>query len=132
MSAPIRGNALNRSMHAAKVTKQDEFYTQLSDIEKELRHYTAHFNGKTVLCNCDDPRVSNFLHYFSYNFGKLKLKKLLTTCYKNQQPELFSRYESARGIYLEYKGNKNHSRVPDPAEIGIHELEGDGDFRSGE
>lgn len=49
----------NSSLHAAKATKQDEFYTQLSDIEKELKHYTAHFAGKTVLCNCDDPRVSD-------------------------------------------------------------------------
>ena len=60
---------LNRSLHAAKATKQDEFYTQLSDIEKELRHYTAHFKSKTVLCNCDDPRVSNFVtgHGFDGN-----------------------------------------------------------------
>jgi len=128
----LKANALNRSMQAARATKQDEFYTQLSDIEKELRHYAAYFKGKTILCNCDDPRVSNFFHYFSYNFGKLKLKKLLTTCYKNQQPDLFSKNESERGIYLEYKGDKNRNRVPDPTEIGIHELEGDGDFRSEE
>ena len=70
MSASIKANALNRSMRAAKATKQDEFHTQLSDIEKELSHYAPHFKGKTVLCNCDDPRVSNFFHYFSYNFGK--------------------------------------------------------------
>jgi len=70
---------LNRSFHAAKATKQDEFYTQLSDIEKELRHYTKHFKNKTVLCNCDDPKVSNFFHYFSHNFEKLGLKKLITT-----------------------------------------------------
>src|SRR5262245_55988042 len=73
----------NRSLHlhAAKATKQDEFYTQLSDIENELRHYTAHFKNQMVLCNCDDPKVSNFFHYFSHNFEKLKLKKLITTCY---------------------------------------------------
>jgi len=63
----IQGKPLNRSLHAAKAAKQDEFYTQLSDIEKELRHYTRHFKGKTVLCNCDDPKVSNFFHYFSHN-----------------------------------------------------------------
>jgi hypothetical protein len=123
---------LNRSMIAAKASKQDDFYTQLSDIEKELRHYTAHFKGKTVLCNCDDPRVSNFFHYFSYNFEKLKLKKLITTCYKNQQLDLFSKQDSESGIYLEYDGNKKGNRVPDPAEIGIHKLRGDGDFRSEE
>ncbi len=127
-----KGAALNRSMQAAKASKQDEFYTQLSDIEKELRHYTEHFKGKTVLCNCDDPRVSKFFHYFSYNFQKLGLKKLITTCYKNQQPDLFSKNDSEKGIYLEYSGDKKHNRVPDPSEIGIHELEGDGDFRSPE
>jgi hypothetical protein len=75
----MEGKPLNRSLHAAKASKQDEFYTQLSDIEKELRHYTAIFKGKTVLCNCDDPRVSNFLRFFLSNFEKLKLKKLITT-----------------------------------------------------
>jgi hypothetical protein len=124
--------ALNRSLHAAKATKQDEFYTQLSDIEKELRHYTAHFKNKTVLCNCDDPTVSNFFHYFSHNFEKLKLKKLITTCYKNSDADLFSQHLDEPGIYLEYNGDKNDNRVPDPDEIGIHKLKGDGDFRSGE
>lgn len=76
--------SLNKNLHAAKSSKKDEFYTQLSDIEKELRHYKDHFKGKTVLCNCDDPRVSNFFHYFSHNFEDLGLKKLITTCYKNQ------------------------------------------------
>jgi len=123
---------LNRSLRAAKATKQDEFYTQLSDIEKELRHYTKHFNGKNVLCNCDDPKVSNFFHYFSHNFEKLRLKKLITTCYKNCDADLFSRHTAERGIYLEYNGNKHDSRVPDPDEIGIHKLRGDGDFRSAE
>lgn len=127
-----RTKPLNLSLHAARATKQDEFYTQLSDIEKELRHYTKHFKGKTVLCNCDDPRVSNFFHYFSYNFEKLKLKRLITTCYKNQQADLFSKHEDEKGIYLEYKGDKNRNRIPDPDEIGIHELKGDGDFRSEE
>jgi hypothetical protein len=100
--------ALNRRVHAAKATKQDglasrtgrvkmaregsvkylntaksgkndEFYTILSDIEKELRHYTRHFTNKTVLCNCDDPRVSNFFKYFLNNFEKLGLKELIAT-----------------------------------------------------
>ena len=124
--------SLNRSLHAAKATKQDEFYTQLSDIEKELRHYTKHFKGKTVLCNCDDPKVSNFFHFFSHNFEKLKLKKLITTCYKNCDADLFSKHTGESGIYLEYDGDKNNNRVPDPDEIGIHKLKGDGDFRSAE
>lgn len=123
---------LNRSLHAAKATKQDEFYTQLSDIEKELRHYTKHFKNKTVLCNCDDPKVSNFFHYFSHNFEKLKLTRLITTCYKNCDADLFSKHTEDKGIYLEYDGDKNDNRVPDPDEIGIHKLKGDGDFRSEE
>ncbi|MBR0178167.1 MAG: modification methylase, partial [Bacteroidales bacterium] len=66
----------NKNLNQAKNAKKDEFYTQLVDIENELRHYKEHFKGKTVLCNCDDPRVSNFFHYFSYNFEQLGLKKL--------------------------------------------------------
>jgi hypothetical protein len=123
---------LNSSMQAAKASKQDEFYTQLSDIEKELRHYTKHFKGKTVLCNCDDPQVSNFFHFFSYNFEKLKLKKLITTCYRNCDVDLFSTNKSESGVYLEYNGHKNGDRVPKPEEIGVHKLKGDGDFRSAE
>jgi hypothetical protein len=120
----------NRSLGAARATKQDEFYTQLSDIERELRHYTAHFHNKTVLCNCDDPMVSNFFHYFSHNFEKLKLKRLITTCYKNCEADLFSTQREERGLFLEYDGDKNDNNVPDPEEIGIKPLKGDGDFRS--
>ena len=128
----VSSKPLNRSLGVAKATKQDEFYTQLSDIEKELRHYTKHFKNKTVLCNCDDPKVSNFFHYFSHSFEKLKLKKLITTCYKNCDADLFSKHTGERGIYLEYDGDKNDNRVPDPDEIGIYKLKGDGDFRSEE
>ena len=116
----------------AKKSKNDEFYTILSDIEKELKHYKKHLKNKVVLCNCDDPRASNFFHYFSYNFEKLKLKKLITTCYKNQNMDLFSRNDSEKAIYLEYEGDKNKNKVPDPEEIGIKQLKGDGDFRSDE
>jgi len=80
---------LNRNLSDAKLAKEDEFYTQLTDIERELRHYKRHFKGKVVYCNCDDPRVSNFFHYFSYNFEKLGLKKLVATCYRSQQADLF-------------------------------------------
>src|SRR6185312_10205510 len=96
----------NNNLHKAKDSKKDEFYTQLTDIEKELKHYKDHFRGKVVYCNCDDPRISNFFHYFSYSFEKLGLKKLIATCYKNQQPDLFSTNDSERGIYLEYNGAK--------------------------
>ncbi|MBQ6069782.1 MAG: adenine-specific methyltransferase EcoRI family protein [Bacteroidales bacterium] len=122
----------NKNLNQAKSAKKDEFYTQLVDIENELRHYREHFRGKTVLCNCDDPRVSNFFHYFSYNFEQLGLKKLITTCYKNQERDLFSQHDSERAIWLEYTGDHNGNRIPDPNEIGINYLQGDGDFRSAE
>ena len=122
----------NSDLNAAKKAKKDEFYTQLSDIQEELRHYREHFKGKTVLCNCDDPRVSNFFHYFAYQFEALGLKRLIATCYKNQTPDLFSQNDSERAIWLEYFGDRNGNRVPDPEEIGIHYFEGDGDFRSPE
>ena len=124
--------AQNQDLRAAKNSKKDEFYTQLSDIEKELKHYKKHFKGKVVYCNCDDPHVSNFFHYFSYNFEKLGLKNLVTTCYKNREMDLFSRNDSEKAIYLEYDGDKNGNNVPDPKEIGIKHLEGDGDFRNEE
>jgi len=122
----------NISFQNAKLNKRDEFYTQLSDIERELKHYRSHFKNKVVYCNCDDPRVSNFFHYFSYNFEVLGLKKLITTCYKNQNMDMFSQNESEQAIYLEYVGDKNKNNVPDLEEIGIKHLKGDGDFRSNE
>ena len=122
----------NKNLHSARNSKKDEFYTQLTDIERELKHYKEHFKGKTVLCNCDDPRVSNFFDYFSKNFEHLGLKKLITTCYKNQNADLFSENKSEKAIYLEYDGDKNQNRIPDPNEISKHHLKGDGDFRSKE
>lgn len=71
----------NKNLNAAKVAKKDEFYTQLSDIERELKHYWQHFRGKVVLCNCDDPYESNFFKYFALRFNQLGLKKLICTCY---------------------------------------------------
>ncbi|MDI9359047.1 MAG: adenine-specific methyltransferase EcoRI family protein [Phycisphaerales bacterium] len=124
--------SLNKNLHAAKTAKKDEFYTQLPDIERELKHYKDHFKNKVVLCNCDDPRVSNFFHYFSYNFKTLGLKKLITTCYKSQYRDLFTKNDSEKAIYLEYLGEKNNGSVPTPEQIGIKHLKGDGDFRSAE
>lgn len=121
-----------RGLSAAKRAKKDEFYTQLDDIAEEVRHYTEHFRGKVVLCNCDDPRISNFFHYFSHNFERLGLKKFVATCYKSQERDLFSQNACERAIWLEYAGDRNGNRVPDPEEIGIHALRGDGDFRSAE
>lgn len=75
------GKILNRNLHKAYQAKKDEFYTQLVDIENELRHYKEQFRGKVVYCNCDDPFESNFFKYFAANFNALKLKKLIATIY---------------------------------------------------
>ena len=124
--------SVNRDLHKAKLAKKDEFYTQITDIEKELKHYKEHFRGKVVYCNCDDPRVSNFFRYFSYNFKVLGLKKLITTCYKSQEIDLFSQNKSERAIWLEYEGTENENGIPTIDRISAHPLEGDGDFRSEE
>ncbi len=122
----------NKNLNKAKEAKKDEFYTQLEDINNELRHYREHFRGKTVLCNCDDPRVSNFFKYFAYNFEFLGLKKLIATCYKSQDVNLFSEGTSEQAVYLVYEGDKNGNNIPDDEEIEILPLKGDGDFRSAE
>ncbi len=114
--------AKNENLHKAKTAKNDEFYTQLSDIEKEMVHYKGHFKGKTVYCNCDDARESNFFKYFSKNFEFLGLKKLITTGYK----------ADGNGVALIYEGDKNGNRNPDSEEITIRPLQGNGDFRSAE
>ena len=122
----------NSNLHKAKKAKADEFYTQLSDIEKECSHYKEHFKGKTILCNCDDPRVSNFFFYFSANFEYLGLKKLIATCYKNQDINLFSEGKSEKAVYIVYEGDRNGNKNVDNNELDIRELQGDGDFRSRE
>ena len=86
----------NKKLNAAKVAKKDEFYTQLSDIERELQHYWQHFRDKVVLCNCDDPYESNFFKYFALRFNQLGLKKLICTCYNGspvQGQELLLHFE---------------------------------------
>ncbi len=120
----------NVSLNMANTAKYDEFYTELSDIENELRHYARHFRNKTVLCNCDDPRISKFFHYFSYNFKQLKLKKLIATCYKSRWIDQFSTHDSERAVYQEYDGDED--RIPNPRKIKVRNLKGDGDFRSDE
>ena len=114
----------NENLHAANRAKQDEFYTQLSDIEKELKHYRKHFRGKTVYCNCDDPTISNFFLYFRLNFEKLGLKRLITTCYKNRQTDIFSSHNMEAAAGVEYVGNET--------EPAVFQLKEDGDFRSHE
>ena len=124
--------ALNENLTQARRNKKDDFYTQLRDIENELRHYGDHFKGKVVYCNCDDPTVSNFFKYFSLKFADLGLKKLVTTCYRNSCRDLFSQYDDERAIMLEYDGFRDGERIPDVEDIGITPLNGDGDFRSQE
>jgi len=126
------GMALNKNLNQAKRNRKDEFYTRLEDIENELRHYKDHFKGKVVYCNCDDPTVSNFFKYFSLKFADFRIRKLITTCYRNQERDLFSQHESERAIMLEYDGFRDGERIPNAEDIGVTPLEGDGDFRSPE
>lgn len=121
----------NSGLQNAKRNKKDEFYTQIVDIEREIRHYRSQFKGKIVYCNCDDPYVSAFFEYFTKNFEFLGLKKLITTCYRSERIDLFSQNDSDKAIKLEYNGGAPNS-LPTPDDIGITLLEGDGDFRSSE
>ena len=77
---------LNSNLKKAKASKSDEFYTQIEDVEKELKHYKDHFKGKVIFCNCDDPEESNFWKFFSLNFEHLGLKKLVSTHYETSKP----------------------------------------------
>ena len=122
----------NERFDNAKKNKNDEFYTRLEDIEKEMNHYKDFFKGKTVLCNCDDPRISNFFKYFALKFDELGLKKIITTCYKNQEVDLFSQNDCEKAVYIEYTGNPNDPTSTDFSTIEVKELKGDGDFRSQE
>ena len=113
----------NQDLINARRNRNDEFYTQFEDIERELKHYRGHFKGKVVYCNCDDPRVSNFFRLFSKQFEFYGLKKLIATCYKNQQLQLFSNGNPERAVYAEYEGHEK---------IAVKHLQNDGDFRSQE
>jgi hypothetical protein len=124
--------AKNASLGNARNNKEDEFYTQLSDIEKELSHYKEHFRGKTILCNCDDPRISNFFRYFALKFNELELKRLITTCYKSQDVDLFSQNDCEKAVWLDYYGNPNDPTSTDFSTVEVKDLKGDGDFRSPE
>ncbi len=122
----------NTNLRQASKNKADEFYTQLNIIEDEMKHYKTLFKAKVVYCNCDDPRISKFFEYFSEHFEELRLKKLITTCYKNSNMDLFSRHNEERAVYLEYEGDKNKNKKVDDNEIEVKQLKGDGDFRSPE
>ncbi len=117
---------LNKNLNKASHAKKDEFYTQLTDIENEIKHYKDQFRGKVVFCNCDDPKESNFVKYFTLNFQDLGLKKLIATHYK--EANLFTHEQPYK---LEYTGGKKGSRLPDPNDF-ITQMIGTGDFRSQE
>jgi len=107
---------------AANKARKDEFYTQLSDIENEMRHYKPHFKGKTVLCNCDDPYESNFFKYFAMNFNALGLKKLIATCYAGSPVA-----EQQLTLFEEEKPNQTKTGVPHKIVITeVTDLNGDG------
>mgnify|MGYP000448858790 CR=1 FL=1 len=123
-----RGSGINMARNvdlgAARTAKKDEFYTQLTDIEKEMRYYKKHFQGKTVLCNCDDPFESNFFKYFVLNFNRLGLKKLIATCYSGspiagQQLSLFDYIDGNTG-------NKEENRPYKAVVTTVYDKTGDG------
>lgn len=125
--------AKNADLGAAKTAKKDEFYTQLTDIEKEMRYYRKHFQDKTVLCNCDDPFESNFFKYFALNFNRLGLKKLITTCYYSspiagQQLQYGCDANGQMTFYFEDKGaEENKSKRPYKAVVTqVYDKMGDG------
>lgn len=143
----------NNNLNSAKTARKDEFYTQLTDIEKEMRYYRKHFNGKTVLCNCDDPFESNFFKYFVLNFNRLGLKKVIATCYTgspiaNKQLSIFDfigekeesnnkPYKAVVTTVYDKTGDGGVDMV-DIAELfrsgenELTELRGDGDYSSPE
>lgn len=120
----------NSLLHVAKKSKNDEFYTQLLDIERELVHYERHFHDKVVYCNCDDPHVSNFFEYFFINFKRLGLKKLISACYKEQDWDLLNTSKNKPGFFVTYSGEKK--RKEDVIRDNITYFKGDGDFSSEE
>ena len=115
----------NKRLHEAKKAGQDEFYTQREDINAEMEYYIEHFKDKVIYCNCDDPKISNFYFYFKNNFDRLGIKKLVTTCYKNQNPELFSEHKDETAVSIKFSGGGGGVLTED-------KLKGDGDFRSKE
>lgn len=123
-------NATNKLLQQAKKSKSDEFYTQLSDIESELQHYKNHFKNKVVYCNCDDPTISNFFKYFALNFKELGLKKLISSCYKEQEMDLFNSSQTENGYFYKYTGTDKENTTPTSKDMVY--FNGDGDFRSSE
>lgn len=105
----------NKNLHAANKAKNDEFYTQLTDIEKELKNYKEHFKDKIVFCNCDDPEYSNFWKYFSLNFDHLQLKKLIATHYETEKASYkLEMYRDEAGVHTEIKTLKQNGDFRSP------------------
>ncbi|MBL7663295.1 adenine-specific methyltransferase EcoRI family protein [bacterium] len=123
-------NATNKLLQKAKKSKSDEFYTQLCDIESELGFYKTHFKDKVVYCNCDDPRISNFFKYFALNFEELGIKKLITSCYREQRADLFSEKSDESGFFFEYTNADDEKNKLNS--IKVKPFKGSGDFRSAE
>jgi len=133
--SPTNNAAKNANLHSAKKEKNDEFYTQLGDIENELKHYTPHFSGKTVYCNCDDPTVSGFVRYFFNNFRRLGLQRLIATCYKNQGIDLFTDNTAEQSCWFDYQPTmekRANDEKPDLRSLRAKKFRKDGDFRSKE
>ena len=138
----------NARLQQARRNKKDEFYTQLSDIEEELKHYRSFFNGKTVFCNCDDPYESNFFKYFALNFNALGLKKLIATCYSASpvmglELPLFDRMNGKKAYKIEITEvvDANNDGAVDLSDVEylikngkntLSILDENGDFRSAE
>ena len=114
----------NSNLNDSARNKQDEFYTQLSLVESELKHYKHHFKGKTVLCNCDDPYESNFFKYFAMNFNALGLKKLITTCYATSPVtgNEFEYYVDKNG-QLSFLSSLDNSSIPEESERKPYKVE---------
>lgn len=147
----------NKNLGNAKMGRNDEFYTQLEDIEMELKHYRKHFKDKVVFCNCDDPYESNFFKYFAMNFNFFGLKKLIATCYSGspvvgeefEQLSLFDIISNEENCPKKYPYKIEITEVNDANGDGVVDLtdveyllqndrntlsllDGDGDFRSDE
>lgn len=116
--------ATNKLLQKAKKSKSDEFFTQLCDIERELQYYLDCFRDKVIYCNCDDPEVSNFFRFFKENFQVLGLKKLIASCYKEQNNDAIALQYRNRACYCEYNGVDE--------QMAIIPFDGDGDFRNEE
>ena len=142
--------AKNKSLNTAAKAKEDEFYTQLSDIEKEMRYYRNHFKGKTILCNCDDPYESNFFKYFVLNFNKLEIKKIIATSFSGSpiaNTKLSTKEIIGENVNTPYKAivtevyDTTGDGGVDMLDVAalfkskknkLIKLKGDGDFRSSE